>query len=159
MNKTKIIERLKNLNVNYQEKLEAFFKTYLEMVHLAEEKISEEKTDFAGLYTVQKLQEWIEKEGYNLFYSSMANMKNDLADRVEGFIEYYSFLLVSSVDDGYNLIDLLFAIPEEFAKEFANNKAVYVIEDWEDSLEYEKILEPRYVFCTTGTRETVPCFI
>lgn len=37
---------------------------------------------------------------------------------MNGFIEYYSFLLLCSGKDKNNLIDLLFSVPQQFATEF-----------------------------------------
>ena len=119
----------KNLDVDYKAKLEAFINEYFGMIRLVEEKISSQKIESDCKYAVQKLQEWIDCYGYDLIYSTIATLQNDVSDKMNGFIDYYSFLLLSSKEDESNLIDQLFAIPGKFAKEFAEKKEALVIED------------------------------
>lgn len=159
MKTTKIIQRIQKLDVDYKAKLKAFFDEYFKMMSLVEEKISIQKEESDCMYTVQKLKDWMDCFGEDLLYSTIDTLQNDVSDKMNRFIEYYSFLLLSSMEDEYSLIDQLFAIPGQFAKEFAKKKEALVIEDWDVSDEYHKAIEPRYVFCTTGIFLKVPCFI
>ena len=125
---SKIIERIKRLDVDYKADLKVFIDEYFRLIRAMREDFSNSNLEADTKYTVQKLQDWLDCYGFDLLYSTIDTLKNDISEEVNGFIEYYSFLLLSSKDDKYSLIDQLFAIPGQFAKEFAEKKEEIVIE-------------------------------
>ena len=159
MRKENVIERLKKLNVNYEKKLEEFISTYDNYVTIIEEKMDQLSRDSEDLFIANELMNWLNEQGYDLFYNAIADLDDEQHYKINGFIDYYSFLLSSVQADFNKLVDQLFCIPGQFSKEFLKKKESLVYEQWNIFTGFEKCHETRYKFSARGTLEKVPCFI
>ena len=155
MQNTKIIKSIENLDVDYKEKLKTFINEYFRLIYTVKKDASNLNRSQDMRYTIKELFEWASSYGSELFYSTINSLKNNVSEEMNGFIDYYSFLLESSKNDEYNLIDQLFSIPGQFAREFEQKEERITIKSYNA---IHVALEQKYEFHTTGTFEQVPCF-
>lgn len=111
-----IIKSVENLNVEYKDKLKSFIDEYFKIVRTLEKNSFECEEDTK--YTINNFLEWLDSCGTDLLSATISALSNDVSEKMNGFMEYYSFLLLCSGKDENNLIDLLFSVPQQFAAEF-----------------------------------------
>lgn len=108
---------------------------------------------------VEDFVSWLDVEGEDLLQTTVERLDRNKEKKMEGFMEYYDFLLTSAKSDIFNLVDLLFAIPSQFAKEFMsvqNTLHGSITNSEQGDLEDRNI---EYIFNTQGTFEQVPYFM
>lgn len=159
MRKENVIECLRRVNVNYEKKLEEFISTYDSYVLTIKEMMVQFSEGSEDLFIANEFMSWLNEQGYSLFYNAIADLDVEQDYKINGFIDYYSFLLSSSQANFSKLVDQLFSIPSQFSKEFLKKKESLVYEQWNIFDGFEKSHEMRYEFSTIGTLEKVPCFI
>lgn len=99
-----------------------------------------------GLYNdelrkmISRLEIWVNEEGYPLILDALNKIDISQMEKINGFFEYYNFLIENSKNDCFNLIDLLFTIPSVFSKMFAVNDIMLI------NLEVEGYHSERYNF-------------
>ena len=159
MKKSVIIEKVKNLHVDYKDKLKNFIEKYCKTIEDIKFRAMNEKDDSDFTKSFQRFENWIENYTDEDLNQVIGRLKNDKSEDVAGFIDYYEFLLECSANDNYNLIDLLFTIPGQFVKEFAIQKELMEIKKWNSDDIKQATTEPRYEFKQLGTFSKVPSFI
>lgn len=114
--KSRVLENIENLKICCKEELKTFIDEYFDAVCKVECAFS--GCDLITKHTIKELHRWISSTGINLFCSALSVLTDNTSEAVDGFINYYSFLLMSSEKNIHSLIDLLFTIPMQFIKEF-----------------------------------------
>lgn len=114
--KSKVLESIEDLNDHCKGRLITFIDQYFNAICMIE--CASSNCDSITKHTIKELLRWVSSTGINLFCSALSVLTDDTSETVDGFINYYSFLLMSSENDIYSLIDLLFTIPMQFIKEF-----------------------------------------
>lgn len=102
---------------------------------------------------------WLDIEGVDLLRITLERLDINKEKKIKGFTEYYNFLLTGAKCDTFSLVDLLFAIPSQFAKEFMsvqNTLHGSIINSEQSDLKGRNI---EYIFNTQGTFEQVPYFV
>ena len=119
-----VIKYLISKNLNCGENLTTFFNYYQKLLNQLYLLLSTGISD-REKYMINRLIDWSESEGNLLFYKTVTQLNEDSCDKIEGFVELYTFLLEKSEDDVMKLIDQLFFIPGQFEKEFHVEQKVY----------------------------------
>lgn len=159
MEKEKVIKCINSKELDYSQNLREFFYYYQGVVdRLLQEYLKETDNSREG-YMVNELRSWLEKEGYSLFYVTIGQLSNELNRKVRGFIEAYTFLLSNSTQNALKLIDELFCIPSQFAREFVKEQRTLIGEYMNNAIDIGKKQEVRYTFNNKGTFAKVPYFL
>lgn len=108
---------------------------------------------------IEEFISWLDVEGAELLQTTLERLDTKKEKKVKGFIEYYDFLLSGAKCDTFSLIDLLFAIPGQLAKEFmpARGTLYGSICNLEQADLNDGSRE--YTFNTQGTFKQVPYFM
>ncbi|MDE5700446.1 MAG: hypothetical protein K2I96_24100 [Lachnospiraceae bacterium] len=141
---------------NVQDKLEFFIQNYYNYVGKLR-CFAHEEPILADI--IESFSSWLDIEGSDLLQTTLERLDINKEKKMEGFTEYYSFLLVGAESDIYSLVDLLYAIPSQFAKEFMSvqNTLHGSINNSEQGDTRDRNIE--YFFNTQGTFEQVPYFM
>lgn len=151
---TKLYECLLAIHFDYSECLRAFFYNYQGLVDKLCERYSGGADGSEEAYMTGELCHWLEKQGYFLLYTTVEQLDESVKEQLEGFIELYTFLLSCAEQDTLKLIDQLFFIPGQFAREFLKEERI-LIGMYEDA---DCKGKTEYTFNNTGTFSKVPCF-
>lgn len=122
MRKENIIRQLGNRKISGQTKLETFLDYYDGLVEGLYKKELFVIKDAEEEYLVNALYNWVEQEGYPLFYSAIEMLDTQPEEKISGFIELYTFMLLNAESDLRKLADQLFFIPGQFVREFMGEK-------------------------------------
>lgn len=140
-----------------RERLYAFWSHYARVATELYEKFSNPSDDSRESYMVRELHHWLDTEGCLLIYETIGQLNNGASDKLDSFIELYTFLLSCASQDTITLVDQLFSIPGQFAREFMNDARMLIGEYASKENDDEKGIE--YKFSNTGTFAKVPCFL
>lgn len=155
MRKEKVIDCInKQKRLSYQKSIEAFFSYYQSCVDGLLQHYSDKQFDTEQSYMVSALQNWLESEGYSLFYDVIEQLNDEVQEKIEGFIELYSFLLSNSESNVLKLVDQLLYIPGQFAREFIRVQMTQVIREKVSLVnDFGRKTESKYIFNTEGAFE------
>lgn len=138
MRKEEFIKVLKQFNTICMDELYGFMDKYhgivdeLDKKYLNSEKNSEER------YMIDSLIKWLQGEGYEKIQKSLYGIDYEHSDRINDFINLYSFLLENAKTDVFKLINQLFFIPNEFYNLFGKEESLLRIPDKVNCLEEDK---------------------
>lgn len=159
MEKEKVIKCINEKKLDYSQKLQNFFNYYQRLVDkLRHEYLNEAEESREG-YMTRELRSWLENEGYSMLYTTIEQLSNEADKKVQGFIDVYTFLLSNSTENALKLIDQLFFIPSQFAREFIKEQRTLIGEYTSNVIISGKNKEERYTFNSKGTFDKVPCFL
>ena len=137
--------------LSYQKSIEAFFTCYQSYVDRLMRSYLAENFEIEQRYMVNALYDWLEAKGYALFYNTIEQLNNEAQDRVEGFIELYSFLLSISENNILKLVDQLLYIPSQFAAEFLRTQMTQVIKEKVSLInDFGRMPETKYILNFQG---------
>lgn len=153
-NKLSVVLQIGELK--FQNELKDFIENYYAF---ADKLIHLDLEDNIMRHVVDDFTSWLDIEGTALFQTTIERLDVNKEKKIRGFIQYYDFLLSSVQDDASKLVDQLFAIPSQFAKEFMISQGI-LHGSISNQNEYDSDKEnSRYTFNTQGAFEQVPCFI
>lgn len=90
------------------------YKTYVEKIH--EENFIKTLLP-KQIVMINKLDKYLVDTGFNKIATTLSNLESN-KPKIKGFIDLYQYLLKTSENDFDKIIDLLFALPDQFEKEF-----------------------------------------
>lgn len=108
---------MKNSNLQFIHLLKDFwedYKTYVEKIH--EENFIKTLLP-KQIVMINKLDKYLADTGFNKIATTLSSLKYS-KQKIKGFIDLYQYLLKTSEKDFDKIIDLLFALPDQFEKEF-----------------------------------------
>ena len=108
---------MKNSNLQFIHLLKDFwedYKTYVEKIH--EENFIKTLLP-KQIVMINKLDKYLADTGFNKIATTLSSLKYS-KQKIKGFIDLYQYRLKTSEKDFDKIIDLLFALPDQFEKEF-----------------------------------------
>ena len=152
MKKEELIKCIKLQNLSYSSKLEEFFDNFSGVVEeLCAHALPEER------FLVNELCSWLELEGYEDVCDTVLDLSESDKDRVIGFLEYYRFMFAMARSNQEQMVDLLFFVPGQFAREFYNTERQNKNQiSW--CIEQQVVTSYDYI-SAQGTLSKVSCFI
>jgi hypothetical protein len=155
MNKEKVFEIIDDKVIKYGKQLKSFIDSYFD----AFEKIINDadimEDSFEEQYLIKELEYWLDDVGNSLWVNSIEQLDDSSEERVNDFIELYSFLMQNSMDDVEKIIDYLFYLPERFFDAFKKDNIQRVGEVNEKDNNYG-IYESNYKLIRMGIFEEIP---
>lgn len=140
-----------------KERLFVFWDCYEKAVEKLREKYLGHPNESRESYMVNELCHWLDTQGHLLIYETVEQLNNEAKDKLDNFIELYTFLLSCASQDTMTLIDQLFSIPGQFAREFMRD--VWMLIGEYTSVEDDGRGGIEYKFNNMGTFSKVPCFL
>lgn len=157
MKNVKLMESIVRKQLDCSERLYAFWSCYEKRTADLCEKYLSHPIESRESYMVGELCRWLEKEGYLLILGTVEQLNNGASDKLDSFIELYTFLLSCASEDTITLIDQLFSIPGQFAREFMREEKMLIGEYASEADDCERGIE--YKFNNKGTFAKVPYFL
>lgn len=157
MKNVKLMESIARKQLDCSERLYTFWDCYEKRAADLSEKFLSRPMESRETYMVGELCRWLEKEGYLLILETVEQLNNGASDKLDNFIELYTFLLSCASGDTITLIDQLFSIPGQFAREFMHEERMLIGEYAGKANDCEKGIE--YKFSNKGTFVKVPYFL
>lgn len=128
MNGKCVIEALEKVNISCAENLKKFIEYYQNVVtRIFEEYFEEDELSEEG-YMIKSYVEWLDAKGYKKIYDAIQRTDESDSDKINKFIELYSFLLDTSSSDVLVLINQLYTIPDEFHNLFGKRETIFSVQ-------------------------------